>query len=70
MMSKIEILKTLQDNTVAKQYTKKVKIKYLTIQKQRLNYLTNKTPPEHSNINKAIKGSLKYYNLEVSSVQM
>lgn len=70
MMNKVRILRTPQDNTAVKQYTKKARIKYLAIQKQLLNYLTNKIHLALLNINKAIRGYLKFYNLGVSSAQI
>ena len=70
MMTKVKILITLQGNTAAKQYIKKVKIKYLAIQKQHLNYSTNKILLALLNISKAIRDFLKFYNLEANSVQM
>jgi len=69
-MNKLKILRILQDNTVAKQFTKKVRIKCLAIQRLHLNYSINKILLAHLNINKAIRGYLKFYNLEVSSAQM
>lgn len=70
MMNKVRILRTPQDNTAAKQYTKKARTKYSAIQKQLLNYLINKILPALLNINKAIRGYLKFYNLGVSSAQI
>jgi len=69
-MNKVRILRTPQDNTAAKQYTKKARTKYSAIQKQLLNYLINKILPALLNINKAIRGYLKFYNLGVSSAQI
>jgi hypothetical protein len=70
MMNKVRILRTPQDNTAVKQYTKKARTKYLAIQKQLLNYSINKIHLALLNINKAIRGYLKFYNLGVSSAQM
>ena len=69
-MNKVRILRTPQDNTAVKQYTKKARTKYLAIQKQLLNYLINKIPLALLNINKAIRGYHKFYNLGVSSAQI
>lgn len=69
-MIKVKIMKTLRDNTAARQYTKKVKIKYLATQKQLLNYSINKILQALLKINKATKDFLKFYNLAVNNAQM